>query len=306
MSRPSKQSRRGYGIAEWLGESIVTMSPARRRELALMQQGGQSEPLPCPPRCHSGAVCHCSKNGGVCSIREYSLDPDGGFTFGPVRTTCPYRFEENGLIFRWIGRELLGTEEPMVLSQIPLLERTGEGASARDVGRIDSILVHPGGEPLDWCAVEVQAVYFSGGNMEMEFSALAESDDQQVPFPVGRRRPDDRSSGPKRLMPQLQMKVPSISRWGKRMAVVVDEGFYENLAVMDSVDDISSGEIVWFVVRYGEGPKGLCLVPGQTHVTTLADSVRGLTAARSVTKQEFEDRIRRRIAESTGPEDQAK
>lgn len=42
-----------------------------------------------------------------------------------------------------------------------------------------------------------------------------------VPFPQVQRRPDLRSSGPKRLMPRLQIKVPTISRWGEEMAVVI-------------------------------------------------------------------------------------
>jgi hypothetical protein len=50
---------------------------------------------------------------------------------------------------------------------------------ARDfIGRIDNVLVHPSKEPLDWCALELQAVYFSGKSMRNEFKMLAEEERQ--------------------------------------------------------------------------------------------------------------------------------
>jgi hypothetical protein len=65
-------------------------------------------------------------------------------------------------------------------------------------------------------------VYFYGASMTAEFKMLRYHEAAGVPFLAG-HRPDYRSSGPKRLMPQLQIKVPSLRRWGKKMAVVVDE-----------------------------------------------------------------------------------
>ncbi|MDQ2898994.1 MAG: hypothetical protein M3Y07_04240, partial [Acidobacteriota bacterium] len=67
-----------------------------------------------------------------------------------------------------------------------------------------------------WCAAETQAVYFSGDNMRKDFVALSGIYSEELPFPVGKRHPDDRSSGPKRLMPQLQTKVPSLRRWARK------------------------------------------------------------------------------------------
>jgi hypothetical protein len=52
--------------------------------------------------------------------------------------------------------------------------------------------------------------------MENDFKVMREWIGPGVPFPAVQRRPDFRSSGPKRLMPQLQIKVPTISRWGRR------------------------------------------------------------------------------------------
>jgi hypothetical protein len=78
--------------------------------------------------------------------------------------------------------------------------------------------------------LEFQAVYFSGMSMENDFKLMREWIGLGVPFPQVQRRPDFRSSGPKRLMPQLQIKVPTISRWGKKMTVVIDSSFWDSLS----------------------------------------------------------------------------
>jgi len=97
----------------------------------------------------------------------------------------------------------------------------------RDLGTFDNLLVVPNTEPLQWCAIEKQAVYFSGDRMNRDFEGVLSYRGRGIPFPAGKRRPDYRSSGPKRLMPQLQMKVPWFRRWGKKMAVVVDVDFFQ-------------------------------------------------------------------------------
>src|SRR5262249_29127554 len=74
----------------------------------------------------------------------------------------------------------------------------------------------PNADPLRWCALEIQAVYFSGKSMGREFAAIAQHEGLAIPFPAAHRRPDYRSSGPKRLMPQLQIKVPHCDGGGRR------------------------------------------------------------------------------------------
>ncbi len=155
---------------------------------------------------------------------------------GPLVTTCPNRFLEDEIIFRWVAEVLLETREPLVLGEIGFLDRltsTDEivDEDSRDfIGRIDKVLLHPTKQPLDWCALELQAVYFSGRSMNREFTMLATSEYPKLPFPAAHRRPDWRSSGPKRLLPQLQTKVPTIRTWGKKMAVVIDEAFFASLS----------------------------------------------------------------------------
>src|SRR5712692_9888403 len=123
---------------------------------------------------------------------------------------------------------MLGTQTPRVIREIPFLqklreevpqegdEKPGEGDF---IGRIDNILVHPDMTAgLNWCALEMQAVYFSGKSMQWEFRDIEEHP-EELRFPVKNRHPDFRSSGPKRLLPQLQTKVPELTTWGKKMAI---------------------------------------------------------------------------------------
>jgi len=65
------------------------------------------------------------------------------------------------------------------------------------VGRIDNVLVRPSASKLEWCALEMQAVYFSGRSMQADFALMRTWLGPGVPFPTGQRRPDFRSSGPK-------------------------------------------------------------------------------------------------------------
>jgi len=183
----------------------------------------------------------CNKKGGVCSLRLYQQVDNGPVSgTGPVITTCPQRFLENHSIFRWVGQTLLQTTDPIVLSQIGFLDRLrtepsqeddDENEDSRDfIGRIDNVLLHPSRKPMDWCALEIQAVYFSGKSMSNEFTMLAAKELETLAYPAKHRRPDWRSSGPKRLLPQLQTKVPTIRTWGKKVAVLIDEAFFSLIA----------------------------------------------------------------------------
>ncbi len=96
-------------------------------------------------------------------------------------------------------------------------------------------------------------------------------------------------------MPQLQIKVPSLRRWGKKMAVVIDEGFLAALGKMDEVKHVSNCDIAWFVVRYSENGESAALEPAFVRLTTLERAVEGLTGGYPVSLETFEKRIRTRI-----------
>jgi hypothetical protein len=248
----------------------------------------------------------CNKQGGVCCLRLYEETERPGYAHpacgdqGRYVTVCPNRFDENGIIYEWIGSEILQDPEPRVLNEIGFLEAVKPlvDRSRDDVGRIDNVLVSLRGDSLSWCALEKQAVYFQGDAMGKEWPAIRSSTEDCLPFPVATRRPDYRSSGPKRLMPQLQIKVPTLRRWGKKMAVVIDESFFDALGDMEQVKDISNCDIAWFVVRYESTSEGVVLRRKCTVFTTLERAVEGLTAGNPVSLSTFEDRIREKLAKT--------
>ncbi|MFQ5810400.1 MAG: NotI family restriction endonuclease [Armatimonadota bacterium] len=294
------RTRERFGIGEWYGKSFVALSQAQRRRLAVLQLArGKRKPIPCPFQSIAEAEVPCGKAGGVCSLRLYEEHAGTGEVraasgdSGRLRTTCPKRFQEGGRVYRWVGEAILGNSSPLVLGEIGFLEHEETG---QEVARIDNVLVaKQTDKDLAWCALEIQAVYFQGAAMSREWGAIRDHPGPGLPFPTAIRRPDYRSSGPKRLMPQLQVKVPWLRRWGKKMAVVVDEDFFRALGKMDDVGSVSNCDIAWFVVRYEERGPAAGLQPAHVRLTTLERAVEGLTAARPVTMEAFELRIRQKI-----------
>jgi hypothetical protein len=290
-----------YGIAEWYGNGYLNLTDEQRQNFAELVLNKAAPPA-CP---FQDGKPPCNKPSGVCSIRRYN-GVDGALQVAEsgstaVCITCPNRFKQDGMIYRWIGQELLGTEAVANLGEIGFLDRVSHvpleaGEAADEVGRIDNILVVPHTSPLQWCAVETQAVYFSGKGMQTDFQAMRDLQGSAI---VSRatRRPDFRSSAPKRLMPQLQIKVPTLSRWGKKTAVVVDEAFFNSLGPMKFEDDKSNADIGWFVVAAGEGVPVAPLMARFTKFTTLLSAVEGLTAGKPVSQSVFEQRISERLAE---------
>ncbi|MGD0767382.1 MAG: NotI family restriction endonuclease [Tepidisphaeraceae bacterium] len=305
-----------FGIGEWYGRSFIKLSAIQRRDLAVkaINHGSDTTPL-CPFKADGGA---CHKKGGVCSLRLYEAKaslPTGEWSATPVvgqegdlRIVCPTRFQQNEIVFRKVALTVLGTDSAKTVGEVRFLQRVrnepstsaaaeqAEEETAReDVGNIDMVLLAPETDPLKWCALEIQAVYFSGERMGLLFEHLHDFPTDDLPFPDRTRRPDYRSSGPKRLMPQLQIKVPTLRRWGKKMAVVVDGAFFRNMGRMDTVKDLSNCDIAWFVVQFDEGTDPATLKIGEPEKQTLERAVEGLTGGEPVTLAEFEAKIRAKL-----------
>ena len=285
-----------YGAAEIFGQAVPQMTALALRRAT----SANHKSIPCPFKI-DGAACH--KKGGVCSLALFEQAPGGDvqITGLPV-TTCPARFYESSMVYSWVAETLVGTKTPTVVKEVSfLMAESGseDGSLESEVGRIDSVLVNTSGQRLEWCALEMQAVYFSGKSMENDFRVMRRWDGPGLPFPVVHRRPDFRSSGPKRLMPQLQIKVPTLRRWGKKMAVVVDKAFWDSLGAMRKVPHLSSADIVWFVVTF-EGPTDghYQLARHEIVFTTLEDAVQGLTGGTPVSLEQFENSIREKLARS--------
>ncbi len=290
-ARKQKNPTLRYGVGELYGHDFVNLPPNRVRALANAAFKSQ----PCPFR---GGEFMCNKKGGVCSLRQFSKRHDDVVQVhetSPV-ATCPNRFYDSGSALSWAGEVLIDTKSPIVLTELPFLKATSVGGDVSTVGKIDMILVHPDIRTLRWCALEIQAVYFSGASMSKDFNLMKKWHGDGIPFPQGFRHPDFRSSGPKRLMPQLQIKVPTISRWGKKMAVVVDLPFWESLGSITEVDHVSNCDIAWFVMKYSHDGTQFRMEPERLHLTTLDRAVEGLTGGKPTSLSDFEEALRAKLS----------
>jgi hypothetical protein len=301
-----------YGVAEWYGHIVSQISAEQRQNLAAKAKLGYIQAgMPCPFRQEAERNALCNKKGGVCTLRRHRRGPDDKITVDvPFITMCPNRFWHNNDVFRWVGEEVLGTSKLTLIREVDFLESLSpateiEAASdssppeeesiseiddkeGKPVGRIDLVLMHPD-RPEDWCALELQGVYFSGKSMSTHL-AQYEAFHENLVWPDKVRRPDWRSSGPKRLMPQLQTKVPTLRRWGRKMAVVVDKPFYASLGQFTRIKHLSNADIAWFVVNYDQETGKMN--PVDTIFTTLESSVDALTAGVPRSRDAFEQKLR--------------
>lgn len=304
-----------FGIGEWYGHSFIRMTKDERRSLASAAINHSTGNAPPCPFQGSGVDVPCSKKGGICSLRLYNpvgegaAEPAEGDN-GRLRIVCPSRFKQDNIVNSAVADFLIGTTTPHSVPEVRFLRRhgaalaTGDVAGnetisrqSEDVGNIDLVLVNPESTELIWCALEIQAVYFSGSNMNLLFRHVSEYSGEGIPFPDRVRRPDYRSSGAKRLMPQLQTKVPTLRRWGKKMAVVVDVPWFQtNVATADTVSDISNSDIAWFLFDIDETSIPPRLKLDRVEMQTLERAVEGLTGGLPVTLAEFESKIREKLS----------
>ena len=109
-----------YGAGELYGCDFSALPPERIRELSLSSHKN----IDCPfrPQEPGKPSPKCTKTGGVGSLRQYALKNDGQVesTGDPV-TTCPSRFLEANAVVGWVGETLLGTSNPVVISELPFL-----------------------------------------------------------------------------------------------------------------------------------------------------------------------------------------
>lgn len=230
----------------------------------------------------------CSKDSardplGVCSLVDE----------GQLVVTCPKRFLERGVIFRDAAAFAFGPgESTAVVPEVPFLRSM---AGTRKLGKIDYVIAkHAAGQLLDFCALEVQAVYMSGTSMRPEFRRYLETGEVQEA--EGERHADYRSSSHKRLMPQLMIKVPALRRWGKKVLVAIHADFFEWLPDCAVVDE-SNAELTWLVYQAQNRGNAYELTLARTVATTLDDAVLSLTAAVPPPRHEFEEQLQAALDE---------
>ena len=175
-------------------------------------------------------------------------------------------------------------------SEVPFMRSPTTG---REAGRID-LVVAGDGDASDWMGLEVQAVYFSGGRMDADFDVLLSNTEDSPPSPTRRRRPDWRSSSAKRLMPQLEVKVPLLRQWGKKLAVAVDRPFFEAIGGPSEApsQDLNDGDIIWLIPEITADYQ---LAAYHWEVLPLEASSKKLLSAIRVNRQEFEGALRGKL-----------
>lgn len=183
----------------------------------------------------------CTKSSKTDPIGICSLEANG-----IAAAVCPVRFVEHGRIFKDAAKIAFGDGATFgVFPEVRVLKIAGGGQNGSDkkIGKVDYLLGRlDDGEVVDFCAVEVQAVYFSGTTIRPALEHFLET--ETLDPAISDRRPDYRSSAQKRLVPQLQLKVPIFRRWGKRFFVVVDSSFFEALPSFGQTTPGNS-ELTW-------------------------------------------------------------
>ncbi len=285
-----------YGIAEWYGRGFLDLQPRERLQFADVALGNQSDALPdCP---FQPGRPTCRKKGGVCGLRRYAGDHGRiQHARGGLVVTCPRRFEQESVVLHWLV-DILGLDQSKTrMAEVAFMANIKTG---RPAGKIDLIVAESRHGRLNWHGLEIQAVYFSGLRMEKEFLTLANDRHEQAPFPQDVRRPDWRSSSAKRLLPQLQIKAPTLRRWGAKLAVCVDPQFFEWIGgpSREPTQDLDAGDIVWMVPNLVERAGGSWgLQRGHWEVLTLEHTEVKLQAARTVSRAEFEQSLASRLKE---------
>lgn len=148
---------------------------------------------------------------------------------------CPVRFLEQDRIFTDAAKIAFGENTEFgVFPEVRILKIPGAAKNGGDrkIGKVDFLLGKIQDQKVvDFCAVEVQAVYFSGTTIRPPLNYYLRN--RRLDPEISERRPDFRSSAQKRLIPQLQLKVPVFRRWGKEFLWLWIRSFlvrYLNLA----------------------------------------------------------------------------
>ena len=190
----------------------------------------------------------CPFRGDRCT-KSSKTDPLGVCSLSDGReaaSLCPVRFIERDVIFTDSARLAFGEKARFgIFPEVRILkiEANAVGERDRKIGKIDYLLGKiENGTVVDFAAVEVQAVYFSGEEIRSPLRYYMEN--QKLDMTNSDRRPDFRSSAQKRLIPQLQLKVPVFRRWGKKVFVVVDTKFFGELPEFATTTP-SNSEVTW-------------------------------------------------------------
>lgn len=151
----------------------------------------------------------------------------------------------------------------MAVPEVRILRVPGE--KGKRIGKVDYLIGREDetGALVDFAAIEVQSVYVSGSSMRSAFRGFLATG---KPAEQEKRRPDFRSSAQKRLVPQLNLKVPVFRRWGKRFFVAVDRAFFLSLPSFRRASSIENSEVTWLVYPFDRPAAGKPYSMGEPEV----------------------------------------
>lgn len=180
---------------------------------------------------------------------------------------CPVRFIQDNQIFIEVARAAFGSGRRIAIRpELRILRK----ANNKKAGKVDFIISALGedGRPEDFCALEVQAVYVSGNSYVPIFREFLATG-----VPPQDQRGMDWLSSRKRLIYQLNLKVPVFRRWGKKFFVAVDRQFFSSLPEMKRVDHIENSEVTWVIYDFtrGENGDGFAMSQAEFYCTEWAD-----------------------------------
>ena len=129
----NRSSKRSFGLAEWYGSPIWTLTASQRKEFSQIVKVKSIKKVaqPCPFRAALDPKATCTKKGGTCSFIQYNIinEKESGSSCEPVleagiETFCPNRFLQNLTVFKQISEFVLGTsktEECCVIREVDFM-----------------------------------------------------------------------------------------------------------------------------------------------------------------------------------------
>ncbi|GAV19110.1 restriction endonuclease NotI [Mariprofundus micogutta] len=311
MARDSSASTKLWGPSEWFGCDVESSSSKERQSIAedALKPIDEFNRI-CP---YLSSVTRlekkCSKKGGVCSVQLYSQNNDQVSLEGIKVAICPSRLVSRNVL-REIAHKILGDQiSPILVKEVPYsvsLTKTNKSGTPQAAGRIDWLLVD-GDNPTRFCAVETQSVYMQGTSQDHTFRAFIESNGDMT-MPPNTRRPDYKSSVPKRLAPQLESKAQHLRSTNRKTVVLVDEFVGSNMSTVQEVavpeaykdnpikteeHKLNTCEVVFAIVSL-DGSSGLSVT--NYLYCTIAAAKDALNAVSAMSHQEFEDTVRDLVA----------
>lgn len=258
-------------IAEVFGHGVGNLGTSETRDRAERRCPFRNSPCTKSSKTDPLGICSLS-NGAQATI------------------ICPVRFIEENRMFIDAGRIAFGTG----VNIAPIPEVRVLRVNTKKIGKVDYLLakLNENNEPVDFAALEVQAVYISGKSIRPAMRYFLQR--QQLDENDCARRPDYRSSAQKRLMPQLSLKVPIFRRWGKKFFVAVDSLFFRELPEFPRVSAANS-EITWLVYPFARAGEDYRIGSPEIVYSTWDDIAGALREGLAPEPEEIVEELRRQI-----------